>query len=122
LLLKRCPNLHTLTINGLFSHAEHIFAALPPYPVESEMNSVQVLEIRHMHVSREDMKSIGPCFPNATHLIWHMNQFDEVVFDNYVMPYFDGDNLTFENDDGWWPGCELWGDGQLTQDKGCPHY
>lgn len=51
-----------------------------------------------------------------------MNKFDEAVFDSYVIPYFDGDKLTYENDDGWYPGCEIWGDGQLTQVKGCAHY
>jgi hypothetical protein len=123
LILQCCPRLHTLTINGIHrSHMEHIFSALPRYPAEYEMNSVVVLELRHMHFSREDMEAIGPCFPNAKQLIWYMNRFDEVIFDNYVMPYFDGDNLSYENDDGWWPGCELGGDGQLTQSKGCPHY
>lgn len=123
LILQSCSRLHTLTIDGVHTtNSEPLFSALPRYPVESEMNYVVVLELRHMFVSREDMEVIGPCFPNAKHLIWYMNRFDEVVFDNYVMTYFDGDNLTFENDDGWWPGCELHGDGQCIQSKGCPHY
>lgn len=52
-----------------------------------------------------------------------MNRFDEAIFDNYVLPYFDGDKLKFENDDMWCPGCEIWGDGQMTQMKGeTTHY
>ena len=43
------------------------------------------------------------------------NRFSPVAYENSVAPYFE--TIDFENDDGWWPGCEIWGDGQITQDK-----
>ena len=121
-LLSLCPSLRKLTLSRL-QGCGSLFANLPQHPSGTEMNSVECLEIKYCHVSDDDMRAIGPCFTSARHLIWYMNRFDEVAFDSYVMPYFDGDNLTFENDDGWWPGCELWGDGQMTQQKGInTHY
>ena len=48
------------------------------------------------------------------------NRFNLVVYENFVDPYFE--TICFLNEDGWWPGCEVLGDGQKIQDKNSSFY
>jgi len=73
-----------------------------------------------MALQDSDIMALGPCFTNVSHLIWYMNMFNEAAYDAYIEPYFS--HIEFENDDGWYPGCEIWGDGQMTQDKNSHNY
>lgn len=118
ILLKGCPNANHLELISL--RYCDMFSDLEEYPPLESCNKISSLYIRYCDVSDEDIKRLGPCFPNATHLTWYLNSFNEVAYEMNVDPYFQ--TVHFENDDGWWPGCELWGDGQLTQDKNSRKY
>jgi hypothetical protein len=116
MLVQHCPSLEWLCLNRIT--CQDLFSSFTPHPTESR--TLRFLELRFMHVSDEDMPLIGPCFTSVTHLIWYLNRFDEALYEAYVEPYFE---IEFENDDGWYPGCEVWGDGQRTQEKNCNvHY
>lgn len=79
---------------------------------------LKTLTIAHSDISDTDMLLIGPCFTGINKLIWYMNRFNEALFEQFIDPYFDYDyNMEYENDDGWYPGCEIYGNGQSLQFK-----
>jgi len=91
-----------------------------------ELNREKVCKIENLKIyccdiHENDMLLVGPCFSHVKKICWYMNRFDEALFDQYIDPYFDINfNMDYENDDGWYPGCEIWGDGQSLQYKN--HY
>jgi len=84
---------------------------------------IKILNISYCDMTENDMLLLGRYFCGIDKLIWCMNRFDEALFDQYIDPYFDYNyNMEYENDDGWYPGCEIWGDGQSLQFKNQEFY
>jgi hypothetical protein len=75
------------------------FSELERHPPINKLSRLHTLELKYLHLSEADMEAIGPCFTNVKNLIWYMNRFDEVAYDNYIEPYFE--NIHYENDDGY---------------------
>ena len=117
-ILTACTSLQSLSIQRL--HLDSIFTYLTPHPTPNLSLPITYLELKYLDISGDDMQAIGPCFSNVHTLKWYMNRFDEVAYENYIEPYFE--DIIYENDDGWYPGCELWGDGQRTQEKNSDKY
>ena len=88
-----------------------------------KMCKIENLTIYCCDINENDMLLLGPCFSNVKKISWYMNRFDEALFDQYIEPYFEINfNMDYENDDGWYPGCEIWGDGQSLQYKNDDFY
>jgi hypothetical protein len=99
----------------------NMFNELEQY--NQNMCKLENLTINYCDISENDMLLLGPCFSNVKKLYWHTNRFDESLYEQYIEPYFDMNfNMDYENDDGWYPGCEIWGDGQSLQYKNNDFY
>jgi len=91
--------------------------------LELYSNKLINLTLSYCNISEIDMLLIGPCFTGIKKLTWYMNHFDEGLFEQFIMPYFDYNyNMEYENDDGWYPNCEIYGDGQSLQFKNDSYY
>lgn len=112
LLLNRV-SVDKLKLRSLRIHGSTFFHAIRLHPRPGFEARVKTLVLRYLNLGREDMSLVGPAFAGASLTFW-MNRFDEVDYENFIEPYFE---VRFENDDGWWPGCEVLGDGQRTQEK-----
>jgi hypothetical protein len=119
LVLENCPNITKFTISKVsLDNGQEFFSSLEQH----RPNLIRTLELEHLELSRNDIQAVGPCFGGGKdrRLKWYMNRFDEVDYENAIEPYFE--HVTFENDDGWHPGHEIHGDGQLVQAKNARAY
>jgi len=119
-MLEACTNLEKLALKDIRINAcLDFFSALPVHPPHSG-TGIKTLELSYCAISDNDMHYMGPCFPSVEHLIWNMNTFNEVYYESHIEPYFD--KITYENDYGWYPECEIMGDGQRRQAKNSQFY
>ena len=105
ILLDEYQNITTLNLIKLNCN---MFDEIKQY--NETMCKIENLTIYYCDIKENDMLLLGPCFSNVKKISWYMNRFDEALFDQYIDPYFDMNfNMDYENDDGWYPGCKIWG-------------
>ena len=68
LVLQCCKQMESLVLNRI--NTASLFFYLPRHPISLDNYNLNVLKIKYMAVSEEDMISLGPCFTSVKHLVW----------------------------------------------------